>query len=78
MSSIVGIINYGIAGNIHSINKAIKKAGGKIVIINKKDDFAKVDKLVIPGVGSFKDAMYELEKSNLLDTLTLEMKRNLL
>ncbi|KLE03676.1 imidazole glycerol phosphate synthase subunit HisH [Aliarcobacter butzleri] len=69
MSNIIGIVNYGIAGNIHSIKKAIEKAGGKVLIIDKKEDLKKVDKIVIPGVGSFKDAMVELQKNELLEPL---------
>jgi len=69
MSQIIGLINYGIAGNIYSIQKAIEKAGGVVHIINKPEEFEAVDKLVIPGVGSFKDAMAELNKSNLIDAL---------
>ena len=60
MSNVIGIVNYGIAGNIHSIEKALKKAGAKTLIINKTEDFTKADKLVLPGVGSFKDAMKEI------------------
>ena len=69
MSNIIGLINYGIAGNIHSIKKAIEKAGGTVKIINHAIDFESVDKIVIPGVGSFKDAMNELEKDGLIDSL---------
>lgn len=69
MSSIIGLINYGIAGNIHSIQKAVKKAGGVVKIINTANDFAEVDKIIIPGVGSFNDAMHELQKSGLLEPL---------
>ena len=69
MSQIIGLINYGIAGNIYSIQKAIEKAGGVVQIINKPEEFEAVDKLVIPGVGSFKDAMAELNKSHLTDAL---------
>jgi len=69
MSNIIGLINYGIAGNIHSIKKAIEKAGGTVKIINTKKELESVEKLVIPGVGSFKDAMQELQKSGLLDAL---------
>lgn len=69
MSNIVGVVNYGIAGNIHSIKKCIEKAGGKVKIINHKDEFRTVSKIVIPGVGSFKDAMNELKKDDLLETL---------
>lgn len=69
MKNIIGIINYGIAGNIHSIEKAIKAAGGKPVIINDKLQFDSVDKIVLPGVGSYKDAMAELEKDDFLEAL---------
>jgi imidazole glycerol-phosphate synthase subunit HisH len=69
MSNRIGVINYGIAGNIHSIKKAIEKAGGEVLVLESKADFSKVDKVVIPGVGSFKDAMQELEKSSLIESL---------
>ena len=69
MKNLIGVVNYGIAGNIHSIKKAIKKAGGEVLVIEQADDFSKVDKVVIPGVGSFKDAMKELQQSNLLQSL---------
>ena len=61
MSNIIGLINYGIAGNIHSIKKAIEKAGGTVKIINHVEDLERVNKIVIPGVGSFKDAMHQKE-----------------
>jgi len=69
MNNIIGILNYGIAGNIHSIKKAIEKAGGVGKVINHKEELDGVDKIVLPGVGSFKDAMQELENDDLLDTL---------
>ena len=47
MNNIIGVINYGIAGNIHSVKKAIEKAGGKTLVINTPSDFDLVDKLVI-------------------------------
>ena len=69
MSDVIGVVNYGIAGNIHSVKKAIEKAGGKTLVINKPSDFNLVDKLVIPGVGSFKDAMQELESDNFIESI---------
>lgn len=75
MNNIVGVVNYGIAGNIHSIRKAIEKAGGEVKIINYKEDLNKVSKIVIPGVGSFKDAIKELENDDLLDTLKKEIQQ---
>ena len=69
MNNIIGIVNYGIAGNIHSVKKAVERAGGKTLVINSPSDFDLVDKLVIPGVGSFKDAMQELENDNFISPI---------
>ena len=77
MNNIIGIINYGIAGNIHSVQKAIEKAGGKTLIINQVSDFDMVDKIVIPGVGSFKDAMKELDNDDFIKPIK-EFKKPIL
>lgn len=69
MSNIIGLINYGITGNIHSIKKAIEKAEGIVRIVNNENELNNVNKIVIPGVGSFKDAMAELDKDKLLEPL---------
>lgn len=69
MSNIIGVVNYGIAGNLHSIEKAIKEAGGETLVINKAEQFSQADKIVLPGVGSFKDAMQELENDGFLEVL---------
>lgn len=74
MSNIIGLINYGIAGNTHSIKKAIEKAGGMVTIVNTASELESVDKIVIPGVGSFKDAMKELENDGLLEPLKVAIK----
>ena len=60
MSTVVGLVNYGVSGNIYSVQKALERAGAKVKIIKTKSDFKAVDKLVLPGVGSFKDAMDNL------------------
>ncbi len=62
-------MNYGIAGNIHSVKKAIDKAGGSTLIINIPSDFNLVDKVIIPGVGSFKEAMQELDNGGFIEPL---------
>ena len=69
MNNLIGIVNYGIAGNVHSVKKAIEKAGGSTLVINKPKDFDLVDKIVIPGVGSFKEAMKELEENGFIKPL---------
>lgn len=79
MSKRVGLVNYGVAGNIRSIQNALDKAGANTFIIDSPEQFDKADKLVIPGVGSFPDAMKELENDALLAPLkrTISVKPTL-
>jgi glutamine amidotransferase len=74
MSNIIGIVNYGTAGNLHSVEKAFKKASGKTLIINNVNQFNEVDKIVLPGVGSFKNAMKQLENIGFLQVLSNNTK----
>jgi len=74
VSNIIGIVNYGVAGNIHSIKKAVEKAGGKVLVINDSEQFSEVDKIVLPGVGSYKDAMRELENDCFIEPLKTTTK----
>jgi glutamine amidotransferase len=74
MSNIIGIVNYGTAGNLHSVEKALNKAKGKTLIINNLEQFNQVDKIVLPGVGSFKNAMQQLENIGFLEALSSNTK----
>ena len=69
MNQRIGLIKYGMAGNLRSIQKALDKASANTVIIESPGQLDAVDKLVIPGVGSYPDAMKELEQSRLLEPL---------
>ncbi len=60
----IAVIDYGM-GNIHSVKKGLELFGAKVVVTCKADDIAKADKLVLPGVGAFDDAMQELENYGL-------------
>ena len=74
MSKLIGVVNYGMAGNIYSIKKAIEAAGGDVLVLDTPAELDRVDKIVIPGVGSYKDAMSELESSGFLDSLRATTK----
>ena len=76
MQGITGVVNYGVVGNIHSIQKAIEAAGGTVKIIVASDEFSQVDKIVIPGVGSFKDAMKELVNDGFIDAIQATLAEN--
>jgi glutamine amidotransferase len=61
----IAIIDYGM-GNIHSVAKALQACGGKVLVTNKLADIKKSEKIVLPGVGAFNDAMRELRKQGLV------------
>jgi imidazole glycerol-phosphate synthase subunit HisH len=56
------IIDYG-SGNLHSAHKAFERAAtdfkikGSVIVSNKASDIAKADRVVLPGVGAFKDCL---------------------
>ncbi|MBI5329735.1 MAG: imidazole glycerol phosphate synthase subunit HisH [Betaproteobacteria bacterium] len=50
----VGIINYGI-GNIGSVTRALGELHANTILISRATDVKTVDRLILPGVGSFAD-----------------------
>ena len=59
------VIDYGM-GNLHSVAKAIEKAGGSVLVTSDPAEAARAEKLVLPGVGAFADAKAELERRKLV------------
>lgn len=68
----VAIINYGM-GNSTSVKKAFDILGIQSIITNKADDIKNADKLLIPGVGAFGDAVDALHALNLFDVIKEEV-----
>ena len=60
----IAIVDYGM-GNIHSVAKAVSLYGAQPVITNKEKEIIAGDKIILPGVGAFDEAMAELEKQEL-------------
>lgn len=52
----IGIVDFG-AGNLNSVKKAFHFLGAKSKILTSADEFTTIDRLVLPGVGSFAHAM---------------------
>ncbi|MFH1199220.1 MAG: imidazole glycerol phosphate synthase subunit HisH [Candidatus Omnitrophota bacterium] len=69
----IAIIDYGM-GNIHSVQKALEKQGAKVIVTNNPEEIEKADKLVLPGVGAFDDAVAELEKQDLIPAIKESIK----
>ena len=64
----VAIIDYG-AGNLHSVKNALNFLGADSVITRDKDEILSADHVILPGVGSFGDAMECINNSGLTDTI---------
>ena len=60
----IAIIDYG-AGNIRSVEKALTYIGCKVVVTKDPQVLQAADAAVLPGVGSFGDAMHELRARGL-------------
>jgi glutamine amidotransferase len=60
----IGIIDYGM-GNLHSVANALDYLGINNLISSNPAELNTCDKIILPGVGAFKDAMQELKKQKL-------------
>ena len=60
----IAMIDYD-AGNIKSVEKALQKLGADVVITKDSQVILGADKVILPGVGSFGDAMDNLKKYGL-------------
>jgi imidazole glycerol-phosphate synthase subunit HisH len=70
----IAIIDYGM-GNLCSVQKALEKLGASVKITSSSKDLAEADKIILPGVGAFGDAMAELEKCGLVESLKKEVRK---
>ena len=60
----IAIIDYGMA-NLRSVQKAFEQVGFAAQIISQPDQVETFDKIVLPGVGAFKDAVATLRSTGL-------------
>jgi len=67
------VIDYGM-GNLRSVTKALESLGASVVLSSYPKDIENAQKLVLPGVGAFGDAVKELKKRNLFNCLKERIK----
>ena len=75
----IAVIDYGM-GNLRSVQKAFEYLGYKAVITQQPSEIQKADKVVLPGVGAFKDAMQTIKQKGIDKVLygVVEQKKPLL
>lgn len=71
----IAIIDYD-AGNIRSVEKALKTLGQDVVITRDADTILSADKVILPGVGAFGDAMGKLHDYGLVDVIYKVVEKN--
>ena len=64
----IAIIDYD-AGNIRSVEKALQFLGQEVKITRDREEILWADKVVLPGVGSFGDAMGKLHQYGLVEVI---------
>ena len=61
----IGIVDYGM-GNLRSVEKALERLGFESRLLKHPEEIADADRLVLPGVGAFGDAMRGLREQGLV------------
>ena len=64
----IAIIDYD-AGNLRSVEKALEAIGEETVVTRSREEILAADKVILPGVGAFGDAMKRLHEYGLVDTI---------
>ncbi|NQU74998.1 MAG: imidazole glycerol phosphate synthase subunit HisH [Planctomycetes bacterium] len=66
----IAIVDYGM-GNLRSVAKAIELIGGRAKIVDTAEEILSAQKLILPGVGAFGDAMENLRRLGLIEPIKL-------
>jgi len=69
---VIAIIDYGM-GNVRSVRDAMDSLGEDVVITARRDEIASADRLILPGVGAFGDAIANLDARGLKPILSDEV-----
>jgi len=64
----ITIIDYGM-GNLRSVQKGFEKVGFAAKVTDNAEEVTKAEKLVLPGVGAFKDCMDNLREGGFIEPI---------
>lgn len=65
----IALIDYNM-GNLRSVVNAFEKIGSEVTIVSDAQELNKFDKVILPGVGAFKDAMEHLNSNGMREAIT--------
>lgn len=67
----IAIIDYGV-GNLFSLTASLRYLGAEAAVTDKKEEIMAADRIILPGVGAFEDAISALRATGLTDTIVKE------
>jgi glutamine amidotransferase len=70
----IGIVDYGM-GNLRSVQKALAQVGADARIISQASEIEHADKIILPGVGAFQDAIATLNDKKLAEPIIRHVQK---
>ena len=70
----IAIVDYGMA-NLRSVQKAFAQSGNHAEIISRPEEVDRADKIVLPGVGAFRDAILTLRERGLAEAIVRHINK---
>lgn len=70
----IAIVDYG-CGNLFSITSSAKALGLDVIVTGNAHEIKNADRIILPGVGAFEDAIYKLKNSGLADVIIEEAEK---
>jgi glutamine amidotransferase len=64
----IAVLDYG-SGNLHSVSRALARAGAEVTVTSSRDDVSRADAALIPGVGHFGHCVRAIRSAGLDTTI---------
>lgn len=69
----IAVIDYGV-GNLFSLCASLENVGAKYIVTDCETEIRNADKIILPGVGAFGDAIEKLKQTGLIPVIKEEVK----
>lgn len=70
----IAIVDYGV-GNLFSLKSSLSMIGADVLVTGDREEIKKADKIILPGVGAFRDALSKLKKNDLFSLIKEEAEK---
>lgn len=70
----IAIVDYGV-GNLFSLESSLKAVGAQALVTGNRQEIEAADRIILPGVGAFGDAVEKLKETGLVPVLKRETEK---